>query len=342
MPVVPRHSPLLGRTPALTRRGLLRLGAGAGAAVLLGGCGDDEPAASRSSGASGTPMTIKTCVYAKNHASSPLYWQQFAPEGVKVEVTPIASSAEVQSGLESGQFDAGLMGVYNTITSTSETITSKIVGMVSRQGLGLIGRAGEVEDVASLKGKKVAVPPPGVQGLILSQMLRGAGLELGRDVTPVPLGYADHPTALERGDVQAYMGTEPLCTQSVVAGVGVRVPGAYDTPLGDFNTALWASSAVLEDPDKTRMIVQLQKAAAEHLTPKGENDPAVWQDLLVTQFGYEEQVYEAVLDNVGAEWRFDDERRSQFEGAGATLLEQGTITAEPDYERFYARDYWDG
>jgi len=327
--------------PALSRRRFLGLGAGAGAAVLLGGCGGESSSTGSSGGGGASAMTVRTCVYAKNHASSPLYWQQFAPEGVTVEVTPIASSAEVQSGLESGQFDAGLMGVYNTITSASESITSQIVAMVSRQGLGLIGRAGVVEDVASLKGKKVAVPPPGVQGLVLSEMLKTAGLQLDRDVTAVPLGYADHPTALERGDVQAYIGTEPLCTQSVLGGIGVRVPGAYDTALGDFNTALWASSEVLEDPDKTRVIVQMQKDAAEHLTPGGENDPEVWKDLLVTQFGYAEDVAEQVLGNVGAEWRFDEERQAQFEGAGRTLLEAGTITSLPDFERFYARDYWD-
>ena len=322
---------------ALSRRRFLGLGAGLGAAVLLGGCGDDDsdPASD------GQAMTVRTCVYAKNHASSPLFWQQFAPEGVRVEVTPIASSAEVQSGLESGQFDAGLMGVYNTITAGSETISSKLVGMVSRQGLGLVGRAGEVEDVASLRGKTVAVPPPGVQVLVLSQMLQSAGLDIDRDIRAVPLSYADHPAALERGDVQAYIGTEPLCTQSVLSGVGVRVPGAYDTPLGDFNTGLWASSKALADPDRTRVIVQMQKDAAEHLTPEGDNDPEVWRDLLVTQFGYDESVYEEVLSNVGAEWRFDERRQEQFEAAGRVLLEQGTISAEPDYEAFYARDYWD-
>ncbi len=327
--------------PALSRRRFLGL-AGVGAAALVGGCGQDRAATPSGAAGSGVAaMTISTCVYAKNHASSPLFWQQFAPQGVTVEVTPIASSAEVQAGLESGQFDAGLMGVYNTITAGSEAITSKLVGMVSRKGLGLCGRKGEVEEVAALKGKKVAVPPPGVQVLVLTQMLADAGLELGKDVTAVPLGYADHPTALERGDVQAYIGTEPLITQSVVGGVGVRVPGAYDTPLGDFNTGLWASSRTLQDPDRTRVIVQMNKDAAEHLTPGGENDPEVWRDLLVTQFGYDEKVYESVLDNVGAEWRFDDERRRQFESAGQVLLEQGTITAEPDYERFYAPEYWD-
>ena len=37
----------------------------------------------------------------------------------------------------------------------------------------------------------------------------------------------------------------------------------------------------------------------------------------------------------------DEERQEQFEGAGRTLLETGTISALPDFERFYARDYWD-
>ena len=330
--------------PALSRRGFLGLSAGVGAAALLAACGGDDattaaPAASGS--AAPVAMTISTCVYAKNHASSSLFWQRFAPPGVTVDVTPIASSAEVQAGLESGQFDAGLIGSYFIITSATDSITSKLVAMVSRQGLGLIGRTGEVEDVASLRGKKVAVPPPGTQVLILNELLREAGLTLGKDVEAVPLGYADHPAALEGGDVQAYIGTEPLCTQSVTAGVGTRIPGVYDTPLGDLNTGLWVSSKALQDPERVRVITAMNKAAAEHLTPGGENDRAVWRDLLVTQFGYSEQVYENVLGNVGAEWRFDDKRVGQFEGAGKVLEAAGTIASEPDYERFYAREYWE-
>ena len=32
---------------------------------------------------------MRTCVYAKNHASSPLFWQKFAPTGYTIEVTPV-------------------------------------------------------------------------------------------------------------------------------------------------------------------------------------------------------------------------------------------------------------
>jgi len=157
------------------------------------------------------------------------------------------------------------------------------------------------------------VPPPGQQVLMLTVLLDRAGLALGRDVEGVPLAYADHPAALERGDVDAYIGTEPLCTQSVVAGIGSRLTTIFDTPIGDFNTALWASPSMLRDPEMCRLGASMQKQAAEYLSPGGVNDRAAWRDLLVEQFGYEQAIYDAVLENVGAEWRFDAERVSQVE-----------------------------
>jgi len=320
--------------PLLSRRGFLGLTA-AGAAVTLAGCGSGAAPA-------GAGRTIRTCVYARNHASAPLFWQRFAPEGVTVEVSVVTSSAQIQQGLEAGRLDFGLIGPYSTIVGhLGDTMHSKIVGMVARQGIGLVGRAGVVTDVADLAGRKVAVPPPGQQVLMLTVLLDRAGLALGRDVEGVPLAYADHPAALERGDVDAYIGTEPLCTQSVVAGIGSRLTTIFDTPIGDFNTALWASPSMLRDPEMCRLGASMQKQAAEYLSPGGVNDRAAWRDLLVEQFGYEQAIYDAVLENVGAEWRFDAERVSQVEGAGAVMARTGVIDREPDYEALYAREYWD-
>ncbi len=347
------------------RRGVL----GAGAAGLaLAACGDgadagDEaapaaPAPSDAASASapasaaadeeiapladGRQVTVRTCVYANNHASSMLFWQQFAPEGVTVEVTPVTNTADIIAGLEGGTLDFGLMAPYVPMLTQAEGgITSKVVAMVARQGFGLVGAAGSVETVADLAGKKVAVPPPGAQVLVLGLLLEQAGLALGTDVEGVPLGYADHVAALASGQVDAFMGSEPPCSQAVVDGTGVRLPGVFDTALGDLNTALWASSAMLEDPEVVTLVTQLQKRAAEYMTPDGENDPEVWRELLVDSFGFDEAVYEEVLGNVGAQWRFDEERESQFEAVGKALVETGELPTEPDYEALYAREYWD-
>ncbi len=338
---------------ALGRRRFLGLSAGAGAAALLSACGSDDDAGpataapSSSAGAASSealePYTVRTCVYAKNHASSALYWQQFAPANWTVEVTPVTGSAQIQDALEAGQLDFGLLGSYTTVIAASEgKLTSRIVGMIARQGIGLVGRRGVVETVADLRGKKVAVPPPGAQVLILTELLRTAGLTLGGDVTGVPLGYADHPAALERGDVDAYIGTEPLCTQSVVTGTGVRLTEVSATPLGDFNTANWASAKVLaERPDVVRAVCRMQRDAAEFLSPGGTNDQARWKELLVDQFGFAEPVYEEVLSNVGARWEFDDERVAQVQGAAQMLKDQGAIAELPDVETLFAREYWE-
>lgn len=336
----------------LSRRRFLELGAGLGAATLLAGCGTGGSAAAPTSAptASGTtqalePYTVRTCVYAKNHASSALYWQQFAPEGITVEVVPVKSATEVQDGLESGQLDFGLLAPYTPIIALAqdpELITSRIVGMISRGGLGLVGKKGVVETVEDLRGKKIAVPPPTLQVLILNDVLREAGLELGKDVEGIPLGFADHVTAFSRGDVDAFMGSEPPVTQAIVEADGVRLKEAGETPVGDFNTANWASAKVLEErPDVVRAVCSMQKEAAELLSPGGENDPEVWRNLLVEQFGYAEEVYEEVLDNVGARWEFDDERVAQVEGAATMLVQQGGIAKEPDIEVLFAREYWD-
>jgi NitT/TauT family transport system substrate-binding protein len=270
-----------------------------------------------------------------------LYWQQFAPPGLTVKPVIVTSSAEISRLLASGDLDFGLMGYYNTVIEASTTgIPSKIIGMCSRQGIGLIARSDRgIKTVADLKGKKVAIPPPGVQVLAINAALDKVGLKLDRDVTSVPLGYADHVGALERGDVDAFMGTEPNCTQSVVSGRGVRINEVYGTAAGDINTAMWAAPKNLKDADLLTAVAKMQRDAAEYFTPNGVNAPEPWHKLLVEQFEYPEPVYKAALDNVGAVWKFDQTRKAQFEGAADLMLTQGLITSKPRIDDLLLLDY---
>ena len=336
-------------SPDLSRRTLLGLGAATVAGLALGACGSDDPATPTS-----TPtergsapvkdfggLEISTAVYAKNHASSPLYWQQFAPPGLKVKPVIVTSPADISRSLAAGSLDFGLMGYYNTIIEAATTgIAAKIICMCSRQGIGLVARKDRgITTVADLKGKKVGVPPPGVQVLALTVLLDRAGLKLGTDVQSVPLAFADHKAALERGDIDAYAGTEPIPTQSVVSGVGVRIEGVYDTPAGDINTAMWAAPKHHGNPDLLKAVTKMQRDAAELLTPGGVNSETEWRKLLVDQFEFSEDVYKSVLSNVGAVWRFDDSRRRQFEGAADIMLAQGVIQAKPKIDDFLLLDH---
>jgi len=253
----------------------------------------------------------------------------------------VTSAAEISRLLASGDLDFGLMGYYNTmIEATTTGIQSKVISMCSRQGIGLIARSDRgIKTVADLKGKKVALPPPGVQVLAINTALDKVGLKFDRDVTAVHGAFADQPAALERGDVDAYMGTEPLCTQSVVSGRGIRINEVYGTPAGDINTAMWAAPKNLNDADLLRAVAKMQRDAAEYFTPNGVNAAAPWHKLLVEQFEYSEDVYKSVLDNVGAVWKFDATRKAQFEGAADMMLAQGVITTKPKIDDLLLLDY---
>ncbi len=123
----------------LTRRRFLSLSAAAAGAGLLSACGEDRPAVRAAGAATGGPVTVRTCLYAKNHASSPLFWQRFAPAGWTVQVVPVTSAQQVQDGLEAGQLDFGLLAPYSTVVAASEgRLTSRRSRPAARRSGGLL------------------------------------------------------------------------------------------------------------------------------------------------------------------------------------------------------------
>jgi sulfonate transport system substrate-binding protein len=73
----------------------------------------------------------------------------------------------------------------------------------------------EIQDVAGLKGKKVAATKGTDPYFFLLQALNEAGLSQS-DVEVVNLQHADGKTALERGDVDAWSGLDPHTAQTEI------------------------------------------------------------------------------------------------------------------------------
>ncbi len=336
-------------TPDLSRRTLLGLAAAGVAGLTLGACGSDDTTASTTTSAKAGAAPVKdfggleitTAFYIKNHGSSPLFWQQFAPPGLKVKPQQYTTPADISRALANGSLDFGLMGYYNTIIEAANTgLAAKIICMCSVKGSGLVGRKDRgITTAADLKGKKIALPPAGVQLLALTALLDRSGLKLDRDLTTVPVPFTEQAAVFARGDVDAYAGTEPNPTLSITSGVGTRIEGLYDTPAGDFNTAMWAAPKHLGNPDLLKAVTTMQRDAAEFLSPGGTNSETEWRKLLVDQFGFTEAVYKEVLGNVGAVWRFDESRRRQLEGAADLMLAQGVINAKPRIDDLLLLDH---
>ncbi|WP_336922121.1 ABC transporter substrate-binding protein [Aquipuribacter sp. SD81] len=323
--------------PRPSRRDVLALlGAGAGAAALAG-CGGDEGAAAPTA-AAGTVAgsafdgeTIRVATFTNNHAAAPLFWPRFAPEGLTVEVQTLSSGTDMNVALENGDLDFALFGLVNGFIQHEEGIGSKIVAMGAEKGASLVVPADfDGEDVAALAGRRIGWQGPAFQYLLLLELLEAAGLDPDSDVELVSVDWNDMPAALAAGDVDAYMGTEPNPSRSVADGTGRRLVDPYDTPAGSLNSAIWASRSVLDRPDLLKAASAMQVAAADHLSPGGRNDQEVWRELTVDGFGYEEAVYEALLDNVGAVGRFDEEWQEQAFAQAERMVDLGLLQQVPE------------
>lgn len=328
----------------LTRRHFLAaLGAGA-AALALPGCGDggqdDEDTVGDGDGEV-AGKAIRVAAFTNNHAAGPLYWPQFAPSGLDVEVRTLTSGTDMNRALEADELDFAIFGIVNGFIESEQGLGSKIVAMGARQGAGLIvPRASDIADVAGLAGRRIALKGPAFQLLVLYSLLDEAGLDPANDVKIVPVEYNDQPAALERGDVDAFMGSEPNASRSVASGAGRRLVNIYTTPIGQLNSTIWASPRMLADePALVRAAVAMQRDAANHLTPSGSNDPEVWRDLVVDQFGLEEEVYRELITNCGAVWELSDFWTDQAKAAGAKMADLGLLGAEPDYDDLIRTEY---
>ena len=78
--------------------------------------------------------------------------------------------------------------------------------LVTRPGSG-------IKSVADLKGKRVAVTRGTDPYIFLLRALAGAGLG-EKDIKPVLVQHADGRTALERGDVDAWAGLDPMMAET--------------------------------------------------------------------------------------------------------------------------------
>ena len=331
---------------ALTRRRFLEaMGVGVTSLAVVGCAGgrtaEERTAVGGDDGDSVAGKRIRVAAFKNNHAAAPLFWPQFAPEGLDVEVTTLTSGTDMNRALEADDLDFALFGIVNGFIESEQGLGSKVVAMGARQGAGLVVRRNsDIAGVEDLAGRRIALKGPAFQLLVLFTLLDEAGLDPDSDVELVPVEYNDQPAALEKGDVDAFMGSEPNASRSVVSGVGRRLVNIYTTPIGELNSTIWASPRMIADePALVRAAVAMQRDAAGHLTPSGSNDPEVWRSLVVDQFGLEEPVFRELITNAGAVWELSDFWVDQAEAAGAKMAELGLLKAEPDYDDLIRTEY---
>ena len=140
---------------------------------------------------------------------------EFAKDGIAIEWVQSAGSNKALEFLRTNAVDfgssAGAAALMERVTGTP----IKAIYVFSRPEWTalVVSQSSTLKAVSDLKGKRIAVTKGTDPHIFLMRALDGAGLG-EKDVTIVPMPHADGRTALEKGDVDAWSGLDPMMAQS--------------------------------------------------------------------------------------------------------------------------------
>jgi sulfonate transport system substrate-binding protein len=241
-------------------------------------------------------------------------WAEF-PSGPPAVEAMNAGALDVASMADTPEIFAIAGGVGTTIVGGSIPADPGVSQMqiLAPEGSG-------IETVADLEGRSVAAADQTVLQYFLIKALEEDGLSLD-DIEPVNLQPTDANAAYASGDVDAFVGIEPLsfiATQQVPSTV-VAESADYFLQQG----AVVARNGALEDAATSAAIGDFlvrQKAVSEWLVSHRDEAVALFSEVV----GLPEELADRSLGVTGQQWvPLDDAYRERFEDQAQTFVDAG-------------------
>ena len=193
---------------------------------------------------------------------------------------PFESPTDGKNAVLTGTVETCIHGIAAFLLGAAANEPILIVANANNGGMAVIaGVKTGIKTIKDLKGKRVAIWPGSTQEAVILERLRMEGMTI-KDIQPIRLAFSDHPAALARGDVDAYVGAEPGPGISLANGTGMLVEYPYSTPIGPLNMILSASERnVKTNPARVKMVVDMHRKAVDfaHGEPdadRRDGDPA--------------------------------------------------------------------
>lgn len=181
--------------------------------------------------------------------------------GVEVELVNFVRYADVRTALASGSIEVGSIGPADVPIAVSQNLRT-IIGLM---GVGVstkhpIVRNGvTLETWEDLYGKRVAIAPGSAVWFQFAAAITEAGINYGRlNIVNIQGGGQPFVQAMERGDIDLFIGWEPFESMAVQQGLGYR-----QTKL-DYSTSR-AVGAELGMVGATRAAVEQKREALRRL-----------------------------------------------------------------------------
>jgi sulfonate transport system substrate-binding protein len=187
-------------------------------------------------------------------------WLENDLKGVKVTWVISAGSNKANENLRGDTIDVGSTAGAAALQARANGTPIKTIAIYTQPEWAalVVPKDSPITKVSDLKGRKVAATKGTDPYFFLLQSLQEAGLG-GSDVEVVNLQHADGRTALERGDVDAWAGLDPLMAQSQVDAGSQLI---YRNP--DFNSYGFLNARedfLTEHPDLAQKVVDAYERA---------------------------------------------------------------------------------
>ena len=264
------------------------------------------------------------------HGISAYFYDRFVPPGYTVEVIPFESPTDGKNAVLTGTVDTCIHGIAAFLLGAAAGEPVVIVANANNGGMAVMaGVNSNINTIKDLKGKKVAIHPGSTQEAVILERLRMEGLSI-KDIQPIRLMFSDHPAALARGDVDAYVGAEPAPGISMANGTGKLVEYPYSTPIGPLNMILSASEKnIKENPARIKLIVDMHRKAVDYAMA---NRPQMIE-VAMQKLGQQRRSIELAIPNVELAWKLDDAFMQRAKAYTRLMFENKQIRQSPDLNR---------
>ena len=265
------------------------------------------------------------------HSIAPQFYAQFTPPGYKVEIVLFDSPTDGKNAVVTNSVDFGMFGLAAATIGGAAGEPVVVIAAACNRGMAVVARAdGPIATIKDLKGKRIGILPGSTQEVVILDRLKMEGMTI-KDVQPVRVLFGEMPAALERGDIDAYVGAEPGPGISLASGVGKIVEYPYSTPTGSLNMVFATSQKVIDsDPAIVRLMLEIHRKASEYAMAH----PAELAEMTVQKLGQKRDSIDKAIGNVELTWKIDDVFLKQAHYYGTQMLEMKQIRALPDYNSF--------
>lgn len=255
--------------------------------------------------------------------------QELAKDGVKVEWVQSLGSNKALELLNSKSIDFGSTAGVAAFIGKANGNPIKAVYVYSKpEWTALVAtKDSPITKVTDLKGKKVAVTRGTDPHVFLLRALDEAGLS-EKDIELVPLQHADGRNALEKGDVAAWSGLDPLLAQTEV-DKGSRL-FYRDLSKNTYGVLNVREEFATKHPEYVKRVI----AAYEKARAWAQQNPEEYRKILVRDAKLNDAVAARVLERTDiSSSRIGDPQKQTISAAAKVLKKAGVIKSDVDVDK---------